>query len=118
MNTSKTENMKIISLDNISADYLRLNIESDNKPSGSIDFISEKINFNITGTSFFKGMVPIRNIDLEFKDGKLIFIFDSKKRLLFDCSLEGFEKVSAHIKTYGNSSNNRDDFNSPHRQYN
>ena len=98
------ENMTIISLDDISADYLRLNIESDNKPSGVIDFISEKINFNIIGPSFFKGMVPIRNIDLEFKDGKLIFIFDSKKKLSFDCSLEGFEKVSTHIKAYGNPS--------------
>lgn len=97
------ENMTIISLDDISTDYLRLNIQSDNKPSGSIDFISEKINFNITGPSFFKGMVPIRNIDLEFKDGKLVFIFDSKKTLLFNCNLAAFERINTHIKTYANA---------------
>lgn len=48
--------MTITSHDMISEHYLRLNISSAGRPSGSIDFISEEINFNITGQSFFKGM--------------------------------------------------------------
>ena len=98
---------EIASHENITEHYLRLNIESGNQPSGSIDFISEKINFNISGRYFFKGMVAIKDTELEYKDGKLIFIFKNKKNLVFSCSLEEFEKVSTHIKSYANEDSNR-----------
>lgn len=93
--------LEITSHENITEDYLRLNIESGKQPCGSIDFISEKVNFNIIGSSFFKGMVAIKDIELEYKDGKLIFIFKNKKNLALNCSLKEFEKVCTHIKTYG-----------------
>lgn len=99
---------KITSHENITEHYLKLNIETDHLTSGSVDFISEKINFNITGRYFFKGMVAIKNIQLEYNDGKLIFIFDSKKKLMFNCSSEGFEKVSIHIKTYANNNHKKE----------
>ncbi|WP_454880797.1 hypothetical protein [Sphingobacterium detergens] len=93
--------LEISSLENIKQDYLRLNIESGKQPCGSIDFISEKVNFNIIGSSFFKGMVAIKDIELEYKDGKLIFIFKNKKNLPINCSLEEFEKAKTHFKVYG-----------------
>lgn len=93
--------MTITSHDMISENYLRLNISSGGLSRGSIDFISEKINFNISGRSFFKGMTAINQLELEYSDGKLIFIFKNKKNLEFNCSLKEFEKVSAHIKAYG-----------------
>jgi len=93
--------LEISSLENIKQDYLRLNIKTNDHPCGSIDFISEKVNFNIIGSSFFKGMVAIKDIELEYKDGKLIFIFKSKKNLPINCNLEEFEKVSVHMKAFG-----------------
>ncbi|MDR6786640.1 hypothetical protein ABIE26_005174 [Pedobacter africanus] len=93
--------MTITSHDMISENYLRLNIESSNSPCGSIDFISEKVNFNIIGSSFFKGMVAIKDIELEYKDGKLIFIFKNKKNLEFNCNSKEYEKAKTHFKVYG-----------------
>ncbi|QIH37087.1 hypothetical protein G6053_13585 [Sphingobacterium sp. DR205] len=93
--------MTITSHDMISENYLRLNISSGGLSRGSIDFISEKINFNISGRSFFKGMTAINQLELEYSDGKLIFIFKNKKNLEFNCSLKEFEKVNAHIQTHG-----------------
>lgn len=93
--------MTTTSHDVISENYLRLNISSGGLPIGSIDFISEKINFNISGRSFFKGMAAINQLELEYSDGKLIFIFKNKKNLALNCSLKEFEKVCTHIKTYG-----------------
>ncbi|SMC36974.1 hypothetical protein SAMN04488524_0007 [Pedobacter africanus] len=92
---------EIASHENITEHYLRLNIETNDLPCGSIDFVSEKINFNICGRCLFKGMVAIKDIQLEYKDGKLIFIFKNKKNLRFNCSLKEFETVSTHIRTYG-----------------
>ncbi|MFA4870761.1 MAG: hypothetical protein WC623_21370 [Pedobacter sp.] len=102
---------EIASHENITEHYLRLNIEKDNLPCGSIDFISEKINFNISGRYFFKGMVVIEDTKLEYSNGRLIFIFKNKKNLVFSCSLEEFEKVSTHIKSYANEDSNRELFN-------
>jgi len=93
--------LEITSHENIKQHYLRLNIKTNDHPCGSIDFISEKVNFNIIGSSFFKGMVAIKDIELEYKDGKLIFIFKNKKNLEFYCNSKEYEKVRTHFKVYG-----------------
>jgi hypothetical protein len=43
-------------------------------------------------------MVAIKDIELEYKDGKLVFLFQNKKNLLFNCSSKEFEKVTTHMK--------------------
>lgn len=93
--------MTITSHDMLSERYLRLNISSGGQLCGSIDFISEKINFNIIGPSFFKGMVAIKDIELEYKDGKLVFLFQNKKNLEFNCNSKEYEKAKTHFKVYG-----------------
>jgi hypothetical protein len=89
---------EITSHENITEQYLQLNIETDDLPCGSIDFISEKINFNIIGRSFFKGMVAIKDIQLEYRDGKLINFYyctEAFKTLIEVNSIKGlkFEEV-------------------------
>lgn len=83
-------------------------IENKDSPCGSIDFISEKINFNISGASFsFKGMEYIKNITLEYTPEELVFIFSNKKKLLVNCHLRIYEKISTHIKNYEQADNNQ-----------
>ena len=65
--------LKIALYENIMENYLRLNIKTNDQHCGSIDFISEKVNFNIIGSSFFKGMVAIKDLELEYKDGKKLW---------------------------------------------
>lgn len=46
-------------------------------------------------------MIAIKDIELEYKDGKLIFIFMNKKNLEFYCNSKEYEKVKTHFKVYG-----------------
>jgi len=81
--------------------HVRFNVENKSSPCGSIDFISGKINFNISCSGFvFKGMEYIKDISLEFKDESLVFTFSNKKSLSVDGSTAIFETMIAHIKVY------------------
>jgi len=93
-------NLKITSHELVNEGYLRLDVVAGNQPCGTIDFIGEKINFNILGRSFFKGMEVIKNVELVYREGRLVFTFWNGKSLAFDCSLEEFEAVKAHTKFY------------------
>ncbi|SUI96920.1 Uncharacterised protein [Sphingobacterium spiritivorum] len=89
--------------------YLRCYIESSNQQCGSVDFISEKINFNISGKNiFYKGMDSIKNIRLEYRDEILIFTFRNKKSLTFNCGMKEFGKISDHIRQYENFGSSQD----------
>ncbi|SDD26722.1 hypothetical protein [Niabella drilacis] len=86
-----------------SGNYLRLHVCSGINSCGSIDFIGEKINFNIVDGSFFKGMEAIRNVGLAYREGKLIFTFRNRKNLEFRCAIEAFEAVHTHVGIYKNN---------------
>ncbi|MGJ1528013.1 hypothetical protein ACR79H_20335 [Sphingobacterium spiritivorum] len=89
--------------------HLRCYIESSNQQCGSVDFISEKINFNISGKNiFYKGMDSIKNIRLEYRDEILIFTFRNKKSLSFNCGINEFEKISDYIRQYKNYGSSQD----------
>lgn len=88
--------------------YLRLNIQTGMQPCGSVDFISDKINFNISGKSFsFKGMDSIKNITFQYGEGRLVFVFKNTKSLSFNCSVKDVEKVRAHITAYTQADDTR-----------
>ncbi|MDA3613401.1 hypothetical protein [Polluticaenibacter yanchengensis] len=88
--------------------YLRLQVETGNRPCGAIDFIAGKINFNISsGTFIFKGMEHIKDITFEYKAGNLVFIFSNTKTLSVECRMDFFEKISAHIETYSQANNHQ-----------
>lgn len=81
--------------------YLQFHIENENSPCGTIDFIAEKINFNIScNRLIFKGMERIKELSLEYKDESLVFIFSNEKKLSVNGSTAVFEKMIGHIKTY------------------
>lgn len=81
--------------------YVIFYLENNGSPCGSIDFISGKINFNIScNRLIFKGMERIKELSLEYKDESLVFIFSNKKKLSVNGSTAIFEKMTGHIKTY------------------
>ena len=89
--------------------YLRCYIESGNQQCGSVDFISEKINFNIYGKNiFYKGMDNIKNIRLEYRDEMLVFTFMNKKSLALNCGMKEFGKISDYIRQYENYGSSQD----------
>lgn len=119
MNNLKTFKMilKITSNKIIKEAYLQLNITAGEGECGTIDFISNKINFNIVGQYSYKGIEMIKNIELEYTEGRLIFIFKNKKNFTFYCSVHEFEKVNKHIKTYGDADKSSDIKNSFFNDY-
>lgn len=93
--------LKIVLHEIFSENYLRLHVQSDSKACGSVDFIGEKINFNIScRRNFFKGMEVIKNIEWEYTGEKLIFIFRNGKNLAFSCNPEMFATISRYIKDF------------------
>ncbi|EFK58948.1 hypothetical protein ACFU8T_15185 [Sphingobacterium spiritivorum] len=89
--------------------HLRCYIESSNQKCGSVDFISEKINFNISGKNiFYKGMESIKNIRFDYKDEILVFTFSNNKSMSFNCGIYEFEKISDHIRQYENFGGSQD----------
>ena len=88
--------------------HLRFYVATGNTQCGTIDFISENINFYIScKRNVFKGMVSIKNIRVEYKPGRLVFILNDKTNLTFNCSMQLFEVMDAHIQRYKNSDHNR-----------
>ncbi|MGE8292913.1 MAG: hypothetical protein ACN6ON_14580 [Sphingobacterium sp.] len=84
----------IVSHEAISRNYLQLHIQSNGKPCGSVDFIAEKVNFNISYRwNFFKGMEAIKDIELQYSGGNLIFRFANKKSLVFGCTAEIYKTI-------------------------
>lgn len=92
--------LKIISHEFISEEYLRLHVLARSQPCGTIDLIAEKINFNIVGKYFFKGMEAIKDIELTYSEGKLIFKFRNSKNLTVSCDMTAFTTISMHIKSF------------------
>lgn len=92
--------LKIISHEFINGDYLRLNVACGNQPCGTIDLIAKKINFNIVGKHFFKGMVSMNGIELEYQQEALVFTFRNRKRLAFNCDTIVFTTISRHVKAF------------------
>ncbi|PRD54742.1 hypothetical protein [Sphingobacterium gobiense] len=85
----------------ITENYLRLQVYSGNTPCGTIDFIGEKINFNIVGKYFFKGMEAIRNIKLEYKKEEiLVFKFRNSKSLAVSCDMTALKSIRMYIKSF------------------
>ncbi|WP_270089878.1 hypothetical protein [Sphingobacterium sp. SYP-B4668] len=93
-------NLKIISHELMDKEYLRLYVVSGSQPCGTIDLISEKINFNIVGKYFFKGMSAIKNIALKHSEERLVFKFGNSKSLSVGCDMTAFTAVSMHIKSF------------------
>ncbi|MGU9937911.1 hypothetical protein ACNFNZ_04945 [Empedobacter brevis] len=103
MDNKKTQ-LEIVSYENIKEDYLRLHIQQDNRPCGTVDFISDKINFTIScQKDFFKGMETIRNCSCDYKEGTLRFMFNNTQQLTFQCCTAVFEHINQHIQHYGNA---------------
>ncbi|WP_312553362.1 hypothetical protein [Empedobacter brevis] len=103
MDNKKTK-LEIVSYENIKEDYLRLHIQQNNRPCGTVDFISDKINFTIScQKNFFKGMETIRNCSCDCKEGALRFMFNNKQQLTFRCCTAVFEHINQHIQQYGNT---------------
>jgi hypothetical protein len=76
-------------------------VENNSSSCGSIDFISGKINFNISCNSFvFKGMEYMKDMTLAYKDESLVFTFSNKKSLSVAGSIAIFERMTTHIKIY------------------
>lgn len=48
-----TPGLAIVSHEHIRGDCLRLNIQQGGQPCGSVDFIGDKVNFNISGKASF-----------------------------------------------------------------
>ena len=92
--------LRIISLEFVSEHYLQLKVVSGSQPCGAVDLISEKINFNIVGRHFFKGMETIKNIQSEYKEDILVFTFRNKKHLSFNCDRTTFTKIHAYISAF------------------
>ncbi|MDF2515137.1 MAG: hypothetical protein K0R59_433 [Sphingobacterium sp.] len=92
--------LKIISHEFVNESYLRLEIVSGNQPCGTIDLITEKANFNITGKYFYKGMETIKNIQLEYKGKELVFTFRNKKHLLFTCDRTVFTIIRTYTQAF------------------
>ncbi|GAA4178989.1 hypothetical protein [Sphingobacterium ginsenosidimutans] len=93
--------LKIISHELVNKDYLRLNVVSGIQSCGSIDIMYGKINFNIGGKYFFKGMEFIKNVELEYKGEQLVFLFRNGRNLAINCTKEEFSTISKH-KDLGN----------------
>lgn len=89
--------LRIISYELVNEGYLRLDVVSGSQPCGSIDLIGEKINFNITGRYFFKGMETIKNIHIDYHKGELIFIFGNKKQLRLGSDRTVFTAISVFL---------------------
>lgn len=89
-------------------DHLRCFVENKNSPCGAIDFIADKVNFNISCKRiFFKGMDNIKNIILNYENEKLVFTLSNKKTLSFKCNPKEFEAISTHFKNYKNADINQ-----------
>lgn len=95
------DTIEIKSYEMIEKDHVIFYLENNGSSCGSIDFISGKINFNISCNRFiFKGMEYIKELTLAYKDESLVFTFSNKKKLSLNGSTAIFEKMTAHIKTY------------------
>lgn len=95
MNNRETK-LKIASHEIVNEEYLRLEFYSANNPCGSIDFIKEKVNFNIScRANFFKGMEMLKNIKMIYEDEKLAFKFRNNKSLVLHCPLAIYSIISA-----------------------
>ncbi|MGJ1432807.1 hypothetical protein ACR79M_14625 [Sphingobacterium spiritivorum] len=89
--------------------HLRCYVENNNQECGSVDFISEKINFNISGKNiFYKGMESIKNIRFDYKDEILVFTFSNNKSMSFNCGIKEFGEINAHIRQYENFGGSQD----------
>ncbi|WP_313492031.1 MULTISPECIES: hypothetical protein [Sphingobacterium] len=92
--------LRIISHEIVKEGYLRLDVVYKSRSCGTIDIIAEKINFNIPGKYFFKGMEAIKNIELEYTEGELVFTFRNRKSLAFSCDMTAFTAISMYIKSF------------------
>ena len=104
-----TDLIEIKSHEILGETHLKFYAGTDNNQCGTIDFISEKINFHIScKRNIFKGMVSIKNITIVYKLGRLVFILKDKKDLSFNCSSQTFEIMNAHIQRYKDSGYSQD----------
>lgn len=95
---------EITSHEIIKEDYFRLMVQSDNRPCGFVDFIADKVNFNIScKNDFFKGMESIVNITFKYEKDRLFVVFKNKRPMVFTCKVKILEQISHHIKGHGNS---------------
>ncbi len=100
------DTIEIKSYETIEKAHIVFYLENNGSSCGSIDFISGKINFNISCNRFiFKGMEYSRELTLDYKDESLVFTFSNKKKLSVNSSKGIFEKMTAHIQTYGHDDN-------------
>lgn len=88
--------------------HLKLYIADNNGPCGSIDFIADKINFNIScKRNLFKGMEPIQKIQSNYQKEQLVITLSNKETLSFKCSVQVFEQINAHIERYKRADTNQ-----------
>lgn len=92
----------------LSKEQLRFYVLQDNNSCGAIDFIADKMNFNIyCKRNFFKGMDKLKNIILNYEKEKVAFILSNKKALSFKCSTAVFEQMITHIEYYKDADTNQ-----------
>lgn len=100
----RVKDLKAIAHETTNEDYLRLIMTKGDSSCGFVDFIAEKVNFNISGEKvIFKGMENISNMKYTYKNDKLVLLFNNKQTIGFDCNPELFEKISNHFERYGHS---------------
>ncbi|GEM_PF-911228 len=88
--------------------HLKFYVENSNEKCGSIDFIADKINFNIScKRPLFKGMEPIKNIKFHYQNQQLVFTLSNKKALSLKCSVQVLEQMNAHIERFSNTDTNQ-----------
>ncbi len=99
---------EIKSYEVLSKEQLRFYVLQDNNQCGYIDFIADKINFNIScKRNFFKGMDKLKNITLNYEKEKVAFTLSNKKTLSFKCSTAVFEHITTHIESYKDADTNQ-----------
>lgn len=107
-----TPGLLIVSYEHISEDYLRLIIQKGGQSCGSIDFIGDKVNFNISGKSeFFKGAERIAHIAFSFIADDVVFLFSNKQKLVIYCYPEALQEINLHVKRHRQSGKSRKDRN-------
>lgn len=98
------QNLTITSHENKAEDYIRLNIQTHDKPCGYIDIIADKINFNISFENvFFKGIESINKNTIEYRENNLLFKLKDGQQMSYKCCPKAFEYLSKHIKCYANT---------------
>lgn len=80
--------------------YLRLDMLWENQPCGTIDLIAGKINFNLLGKKFFKGMAFLDSLQIEHDGERCIVLFQGGKTLIFGCRTETFSAIDHHVRKF------------------